>query len=685
MTNDLPFDLPADVPDGGHRLVVLDAPPGRDRLPLLQQYGATLHARGVDAWTLDCDIATGGPWAGVRDFLREIVPDLRRDCPDLVTRHDYELVMIAPWLRSEITPRNLTLTDQAHDDERVRNYPLDRAFRLVHGAVDLAAAWRRACGGRPWVLLCEGFDKRAALPRRFFRDLFRRLDPALRLTIVAVVDEGCAEDVVEEFAFLVPVTRGRVGEDAGPSPRTTTTVSLPDEALSPDEARARALALEAQVGKDVLQWELHFPELLRLWTAADDREAMLRWAIFWLGMSNHRGFYEDALYRGDLIRAYLRDTAGIDEDRRWNLVGNMFHGLTVNGASNDGLAFVEEEAAAKLEAPRLRLRAYYVLAMLHARYLPEHDFDKAEALLQEALRILESVDIPEDVRHFQIVFISNGLAFVRHRQGRPEDAIRLCREGFARLEETLSPERHRLHRSVLLYNAAQVHAALGQLEEAVTYYSKAVEMDPHYSEYFNERASALLRLGRLADAERDLLTAIELSPPYPEVWTNLGQCYRKMGRADEAVAAYSRALDLEPGLPLARVGRAQAREALGRRTEALEDYSIALDQDPHQPMLLANRAVLHYLDGRLDASLADLDRAIALNPRMPDLYVNRSIALRDLGRVADAVRDLREAVGLTADAAERASVEAQLRTLEEQLAHVGHEEDVRPQVSPLEG
>src|SRR5581483_4654490 len=115
---------------------------------------------------------------------------------------------------------------------------------------------------------------------------------------------------------------------------------------------------------------------------------------------------------------------------------------------------------------------------------------------------------PEHERCFLEVFLGNGLAFIRHRQGRPEEALEICRQGFKLLEEKLVQDRHRLHRSVLLYNMAQVYSALREPDKAIEYYSAAMQYDPYYSEYFNERGNAYLSLGKSEQAIADYHEAI---------------------------------------------------------------------------------------------------------------------------------------------------------------------------------
>jgi tetratricopeptide (TPR) repeat protein len=327
-------------------------------------------------------------------------------------------------------------------------------------------------------------------------------------------------------------------------------------------------------------------------------------------------------------------------------------------------ALAEEVAIGKFADPYRRAQLCYLVSMMYARFLPERDLDRAEQLLDEGLEELERADIPPDVLHFQSVFNRNGLALVRFFQGRHAEAIDLCLSGFARLKEHLSPEQHRLHRSVLLYNIAQVYSALGMDDDAIRHYTLAMEMDPNFSEYYNERANLHFRAGRYEEALRDYQMAGELSPPYFELYTNLGQCHRHLGHFEEAAAAYSKALDLEPGQVLALLGRAQCEEALGQAEAALADYDEALALAPGQWEALANRATLHYDRGDLPGALKDMEAAIELAPQVAALYQNRGFLHSELGMTGEAARDFSTYLRLDPEAEDRGEVLARLQDLQ---------------------
>lgn len=401
------------------------------------------------------------------------------------------------------------------------------------------------------------------------------------------------------------------------------THTLPADGLvapAPETAARAACELEQATQGDPLETEVALPRLIRLWTLAGQAEAAAYGRALSLSLLCHYGFYEDALVHIPHVRAHLDALVRRDAmATRWALISGLFSCLVAVGQAEAARELVASEALARCHTPKDLARAHYVMAMLHARYLPEKNLALAEQFLERGLAETCRPELAQAERDFLGVFLRNGLAFVRHRQGQPDAAIALCDEGFRHLDSTLPADRHRLHRSALLYNIAQVHTAAGADERALEGYSAALALDPHYSEYYNDRGSAYLRLGQLERARADFEAAIALSPPYPEVWTNLGQCHRKRADLESAVAAFTRALDLDPDTAVARAARAACADKLGRSAQALADYDGVLERDPSHLAARANRAALRHEAGDFAGALADLELALALAPDNPTL------------------------------------------------------------------
>lgn len=636
-------------------VMVVEAPCGQNRRRLLQEWTDAAAAGGACAWLLPCDEGESGLWAGAATLIEALVPLARQHAPELLDEHANVLSAALPELSQ--SDRSSTLTDVATGVEAVRNYALDRAYRIPHGLIEFVdAVFQRVGQPRAMVLYCDDFDESGVLARTFFNELMRRRGRALNLSLVLAVEPGHAGQALSGF---------------GGAPSQVVRMALPAaarEVVSRAEMTRRARVLEEAVRRDFDGMEVHIPELIRLWLESDYPDRAHYWQAYALGRYNHRGFYEDALKFVDPVLENL-DKAITNDGyfTRWNLVGSIFGCLTAAGQVERAYQVVQDEAVAKITDPTDRARVYYIMAMLHARYLPRRDLAAAERYLTDALALLDCDQVLPEDRHFLTVFLNNGMALIRHRQGRSAEAVALCHDGYEHLSEYVVGDEHRLHRSVLLYNIAQVYTSTREYDRAIQYYSAAMEMDPNYSEYFNERGNVFLKLNRFEEAIRDYRDAIRLSPPYPEVWTNLGQCLRRLGRLDEAEAAYARAIDLDPEVNLAHAGRAHALDLLGRHPEALAEYDAALALDPAQPPLLANRAVLRYDRGEVAEALADLDRAVELAPDLAPLYRNRARALADLGRSDAAAANLERYLELAPSAADRGEVESWLGTLRAEL------------------
>lgn len=622
---------------------IVEVERGRRRREHIEKLLSEARSGGVQHHWVSCRLETGGPWAGLADLLRALLPDIERTAPELVRKHSYELSLALPELRLRFPLREASLTDASPVKERIRSYPVDRAYRLLHGLIDLLDAWLPR-GGRRLLVVCDDFDAAGALMRRFFRELARRRLDRLPLDLVFVVGAGKAAAVGEEIVSRA----GEVMELEG----ETDADAIDQEAMA-----RRADELEARLEQALGQSESRIPELIHCCLATGQIARAQRWRAAALAVYNHHGLYEDALFFGEpLVENLDAITAGARTFSRWHVISGLFNALVALGRPEEAYRLVHDEALLRIDDPKDLVSIYYTLAMLHCRFLPNRDLAMAEDYLMKSLALIEETGLEESEKHYLAVFNLNGLAFIRHLQGRVEEAAELCRSGFERLNRHLADDQYRLHRSVLLYNIAQVHTSTRSYAEAVAYYTAAMEIDPRYSEYYNERGIAYLKMGRVDDAVNDFLRAVELSAPYHEVCTNLGQAYKLRGDTKKAIAAYSRALDLDPRQLLPLLGRAQAHEAAEEREAALADYTAALMLDGSDAQIWSNRAVLHYECGKVAEALADLDQAIARASKLPDLYANRAVALTDLGRSGEAIRDYGTYLALQPNAPDRVEV-----------------------------
>ena len=75
----------------------------------------------------------------------------------------------------------------------------------------------------------------------------------------------------------------------------------------------------------------------------------------------------------------------------------------------------------------------------------------------------------------------------------------------------------------------------GDKDSALTWYQKAVAMDPTYPTPYNDTGILLEEQGRFEEAEQAYQKALELSPNYLEPHANLAMLYERLGQKEKAI------------------------------------------------------------------------------------------------------------------------------------------------------
>ncbi|RVX44217.1 Tfp pilus assembly protein PilF [Nonomuraea polychroma] len=329
--------------------------------------------------------------------------------------------------------------------------------------------------------------------------------------------------------------------------------------------------------------------------------------------------------------------------------------------------------------PRQRATAAYATAMILVRHHDQgrRDPEQALAWINEAITITSLLPDPRE-RAFHLGFDLNGKALVEVRRGRREAAMELVQRAIDLAEADL-PGEHPIHRLVLHANRAQLLAMAGREEEALADYTRAVEADPGYPDYYLDRGNLLHRLGRDEEALADYEAVMRLSPPFPEAYYNRSELRFAAGDLTGARADLDHTLELDPDFVPAYVNRAglcvatgdhalarhdverglaitprdphllcvlgQVELADGRHPEARVAFDRALELDPGLAAGWASRAELAFHHGDHEAALADLARALELD-ETAELLFNRSVVYRAAGRPHQARQDLLRAAEL---------------------------------------
>lgn len=597
--------------------------------------GARDHEILTDAGRIlvvDAAFSHGGAWAGAERLAEYAYLDLlAMGRNDIVARHEYALHMVLRRYRRAIKVKYASLTDLAAGVERTRNFPLDRAYRIGHALVDLMLEWRgaRADKGR-WIVVVRRLDEAQNLATRFYTSLARRGAPE-GIDVVAAIG-GVP-------SWLHADSRGEA----------STYILLFEGAAEPLDVAAASTALEQDPSllSRINDVDAILPELITLLKGRNEPLKLAEVAMRAICLYNHFGYYEESGAFVPLVTDYLSELVS-NEDDRWNYIGNIFQGMVMTGRAEEALALIMQEAEPYLTRPDLRSKMNYIVGMIHLRYSAVPDALEAERYLDAARADVDrsaSILSPEDFAFFS-VFKDNGLAFLRVRQGRHEEALDLCLRGYAALTEVVGDDQHRLHRSVLLYNSAQVLAMVGELEKSLEYLRLAAEMDPYYSEYYNDMGNILQRQERYEEAMDAYHLAETYSSPYPEVQFNMAVCLARLEQWQPAIDRVTRSLTLDPDQIDALLLRAELYGNIDELSMALEDFRTVRAMDGESAPALVNEAAIRFDLGEFDRALGCMTEVIALDRDVAEHYDNRAAIHEALGDMAACRADVAMAKGL---------------------------------------
>ena len=172
----------------------------------------------------------------------------------------------------------------------------------------------------------------------------------------------------------------------------------------------------------------------------------------------------------------------------------------------------------------------------------------------------------------------------------------------------LAPENSRL-----LMNFGNFRQALGQLDQALDLYDRALALSRGALDTRFNRLLALTALGRIEEALPEADSLLGILPAEPRLHSTRGVILRAFGRLSEAAEAFDRALALDPRRTTALQGRAQI--ALDRDEDGASDrYRRALAIHPDDRVLVVGLAEALEGEGRSDQAVTVLEQAVRANP-----------------------------------------------------------------------
>lgn len=180
-------------------------------------------------------------------------------------------------------------------------------------------------------------------------------------------------------------------------------------------------------------------------------------------------------------------------------------------------------------------------------------------------------------------------------------------------------------------------------------------------------ADTLAKSGEFTTALSYYIKAIELDPANPEAYIKRGILYHQQDLYDKAIADYSQAIKLRFDYAVAYFNRGisylQKRDII----RAMTDFDRAIALDSNDPNAYFERGSARYKAGDLDFAITDYTEAIKLRNDYSEAFFNRGLVYLEKGDKKNAAADFKAILSLKADPQMIEAVQARLKQLESRL------------------
>jgi serine/threonine protein kinase/Tfp pilus assembly protein PilF len=185
------------------------------------------------------------------------------------------------------------------------------------------------------------------------------------------------------------------------------------------------------------------------------------------------------------------------------------------------------------------------------------------------------------------------------------------------------------------------------LQRAVEYFERAIELDPDYALAYAGLADAWgvmpSNTGYPADeavarAKEAAAKALELDEDLAEAHASMGLAKMVEGDHSGAEPDYLRAIELNPGYGYAHYWYSMSLDALGRPEERLRELEAAYEFDPLSVAVLNALVIEKAQTGHAGEAAELFDRAVEIEPKRTATYANYAGALLGAGRRQEALQ-----------------------------------------------
>ena len=198
------------------------------------------------------------------------------------------------------------------------------------------------------------------------------------------------------------------------------------------------------------------------------------------------------------------------------------------------------------------------------------------------------------------------------------------------------------------YNRGYAWDEKSEYGKAIADYTKAIELNPKFTEAYYNRGNAWESKGQFDKALADYTHAIKLNPKHVNAYYKRGILEKRKKQYDKAISDYTSAIRLNPRFAYAYNNRGNAWDDKGRYDKAIADYTKAIELNPKDAKAYSNLAWVlatcpdeRHRDGKRAIKLAEKASGIKEAAHILDTL---AAAYAEAQRFQDAIKTQEKAI-----------------------------------------
>ena len=188
--------------------------------------------------------------------------------------------------------------------------------------------------------------------------------------------------------------------------------------------------------------------------------------------------------------------------------------------------------------------------------------------------------------------------------------------------------------------------AVGQYQEAIKCFRRALEINPHHAIAWSNMGHSLATIGQHEEAIHCFECALKINLRSANAWNNKGISLAALKRHDEAFGCFDQVLEIDPHHAQAWNNKGNQLSALSRHEEAIGHYDQAIAIDSKYAAALRNKGDCLDKLGRHDEAITCYSRAVEIQPNYLNAWLRMAQCVSNLKRHAQAADCLERALEL---------------------------------------